>query len=228
MGSKGSDVNENVKMAAGDAAERDTRQHALQPGQPTHYPDRLRLPLSFDTDLLAADLALMSATPWIDHFVTQNYEGSWSAIPLRAAAGARHPIKMIYSDPTATEFEDTPMLAACPYFRTVLASFACPLQAVRLMRLTPGSIIKEHTDHDLRFEQGSVRLHIPVITNPNVEFELNRRRVILDAGSCWYLRLSDPHRVANRGKIDRVHLVIDAVVNDWVASLFTAAMQGQG
>jgi hypothetical protein len=50
--------------------------------------------------------------------------------------------------------------------------------------------------------------------------------VILEAGSCWYLRLSDPHRVANRGETDRVHLVIDAAVNDWVASLFAAAMQG--
>jgi len=221
MRSKGSVVNDNAKIAA----EPDTRQNARQRGWPTQCPDRLLLPLSFDTDLLAADLARLSATPWIDHFVTQNYEGSWSAISLRAVAGARHPVKMIYSDPTATAFEDTPMLAECPYFRSVLASLACPLQTVRLMRLAPGSIIKEHTDHDLCFEQGSVRLHIPVITNASVEFELNRRRVILDAGSCWYLRLSDPHRVANRGTFDRVHLVVDAVVNDWVAALFAAAMQ---
>jgi len=33
-------------------------------------------------------------------------------------------------------------------------------------------------------------------------------------GECWYLRLSDPHSVANRGTTDRVHLVVDAVVND--------------
>jgi hypothetical protein len=115
------------------------------------------------------------------------------------------------------------MLAACPYFQTVLATFACPLQAVRLMRLTPGSVIREHSDHDLSFEQGSVRLHIPIITNDGVVFELNRRRVVLDAGSCWYLRLSDPHSVANHGEADRVHLVIDASVNDWVAAVFAAA-----
>jgi hypothetical protein len=220
MRSKPSVVNDEVhiEMTAG--------QHAPRPGWPAECPDRLRLPLSFDPGLLAADLASLSATPWIDHFVKQNYEGSWSVIPLRSSAGARHPVRMIYSDPTATAFEDTPMLAECPYFRNVLASLACPLHAVRLMRLTPGSIIKEHTDLDLRFEQGSVRMHIPVITNENVEFELNRRRVILEAGSCWYLRLSDPHRVANRGDTDRVHLVIDAAVNDWVASLFSAAMAG--
>ena len=187
------------------------------------FPDRLRLPFAFDRGLLASDLRRLSATPWINHFVKQNYEGDWSVIPLRAPAGARHPVQMIYSDPTASVFEDTPMLADCPYYRAVLDRFACPLQAVRLMRLTPGSVIKEHTDHDLCFEQGSVRIHIPVTTNDGVAFELNRRRVILEAGSCWYLRLSDPHSVANRGDADRVHLVIDATVNEWVEAMFAAA-----
>ncbi len=187
------------------------------------FPDRLKLPFAFDRDLLAGDLRRLSGSPWISHFVTQNYQGDWSAIPLRGPVGARHPVQMIYSDPTATAFEDTPMLAACPYYRTVLDSFACPLQAVRLMRLTPGSVIREHSDHDLSFEQGSVRIHIPITTNDGVTFELNRRRVILEAGSCWYLRLSDPHRVANRGNADRVHMVIDATVNPWVEAAFAAA-----
>ena len=190
---------------------------------PMKFPDRLRLPLVFDRDLLAADLRRLQATPWIRHFVTQNYQGDWSVIALRGPAGARHPIQMIYSDPTVTAFEDTPMLAACRYFRSVLDSFDCPLQTVRLMRLTPGSIIREHTDHDLSFEQGSIRLHIPITTNDGVVFELNRRRVILEAGSCWYLRLSDPHSVANQGDADRVHLVIDASVNEWVEAAFAAA-----
>jgi hypothetical protein len=187
------------------------------------FPDRLQLPFTFDRDLLAADLRRLSATPWINHFVTQNYQGDWSVIPLRGPAGARHPVQMIYSDPTATAFEDTAMLADCRYFRAVLDSFACPLQAVRLMRLTPGSIIKEHCDHDLCFEQGSVRLHIPITTNEGVVFDLNRRRVTLEAGSCWYLRLSDPHSVTNRGDTDRVHLVIDATVNEWVEAVFATA-----
>jgi len=192
---------------------------------PMTYPDRLRLPFAFDRELLAADLQRLSASSWIRHFVTQNYQGDWSIIPLRGPAGARHPIQMVYSNPTATAFEDTPMLAATPYFRAVLDTFACPLQAVRLMRLAPGSVIKEHTDHDLCFEQGSVRMHIPIITNDGVAFELNRRRVILEPGSCWYLRLSDPHSVANRGDADRVHLVIDASVNAWIEAAFAAAAQ---
>jgi Aspartyl/Asparaginyl beta-hydroxylase len=186
-------------------------------------PDRLRLPFTFDADLLAGDLDRLSAVGWTQHFVPQNYDGDWSVIPLRGQAGATHPVMMIYSDPTCTDFEDTPMLAACPYFRQVLDTFQAPLGAVRLMRLTPGSIIKEHNDMDLSFEDGTVRIHVPVVTNPGVEFYLNRSRVVLDAGSAWYLRLSDPHSVVNRGSSDRVHLVIDAEVNRWVADILKSA-----
>ena len=197
------------------------RAKKVQPAS-MQFPDRLRLPLRFDGDRLAADLQRLSL-PWIDHFVKQNYDGNWSVIPLRAKADARHPIQMIYSDPTATAFADTPMLDECAYFRAVLDTFECPLRAVRLMRLTPGSVIKEHTDLDLSFEDGCVRIHVPVVTNDRVEFYLNHSRVVLEAGSAWYLRLSDPHSVVNRGDSDRVHLVIDASVNPWVEATFAAA-----
>jgi hypothetical protein len=92
------------------------------------------------------------------------------------------------------------------------------------MRLGPRSAIKEHSDHDLSFEQGTVRIHIPVVTNDQVDFRLNDTRCIMPAGSAWYLRLSDPHSVANHGTTDRVHMVIDATVNDWVKDLFIRAM----
>jgi hypothetical protein len=149
-------------------------------------------------------------------------------IPLRGLAGARHPVQMVYSDPSRSDFVDTPALAGSPYFRQVLASFACPLQAVRLMRLAPGSVIKEHHDHDLAFEQGTVRIHIPVTTNDGGDFRLNGVRCVMAAGSTWYLRLSDPHSVANRGLEDRVHLVLDAVVNDWITDLFERGARAAG
>src|SRR5262249_48305401 len=58
--------------------------------------------------------------------------------------------------------------------------------------------------------------HVVVATNPGVEFVLNGTPVPLAEGECWYLRLSDPHAVANRGTTDRIHLVIDAVVDPWL------------
>lgn len=187
------------------------------------FPDRLQLPLSFDPTRLARDLDALSATPWTAHYVQQNYEGEWSVIPLRCAAGETHPIRMIYSDPTAMAFVDTPFLEPCPYFRDVIAAFACEVRAVRLMRLGAGSVIKAHTDLDLDIESGAARVHVPVVTHPEVDFRLNGARVEMKAGEAWYLRLSDPHAVANRGTTDRVHLVLDLVADDWLTGLFEGA-----
>jgi hypothetical protein len=162
------------------------------------------------------DLERLESEDWIAHFVDSNYEGSWDALPLRGTAGASHPVMMIYSDPACTEFADTPFLTHCEYLPRVLQSFHCPLMAVRLMRLAAGSRILEHRDLDLAVEDGVARLHVPVRTNPDVDFRVNGRRVTLQEGECWYLRLSDPHSVVNGGSRDRVHLVIDCEVNDWL------------
>ena len=181
--------------------------------------DRYKLPLNFDVQRLQEDLSLFQPGDWIDHFVTQNYEGDWSVIPLRGPASATHPVMMIYSDPTCTQFADTEFLGRSLYRPQVLASFRCPLDACRLMKLAAGSRIKEHSDYDLSAEQGVARLHIPITTNAQVDFKLNGTSVVLEEGECWYLRLSDPHSVENRGQADRVHLVLDAHVNDWLAAL---------
>ena len=143
----------------------------------TRFPDRLLLPLAFEPARLAADLKAIEAAGWTGHFVKQNYDGDWSAIALRAPKGETHPLRMIYSDPACSDFVDTPLLAAAPYFREVLAAFACPLMSARLMRLAAGSRIKEHTDHDLAFEEGKVRIHIPVVTNAQVSTSASTARL---------------------------------------------------
>lgn len=192
---------------------------ASQPIPGPEYPDRVRLPLAFDPTRLTADLAALDGSEWVEHYVRQNYDGDWSVVPLRAPVGATHPIQMIYSPPGVNEFVDTVFLSRAPYFAEVIAAFRCPVMSVRLMRLTPGSVIKEHRDHDLRAEEGVARIHVPVVTNDGVEFYLNRERVTLRPGEAWYLRLADPHSVANHGSETRVHLVIDVVVDDWLAGL---------
>ena len=77
----------------------------------------------------------------------------------------------------------------------------------------------EHSDFDLGEQLGEVRLHVPVVTNSKVEFYLAGKRVAMDAGECWYLDLSLPHRVQNRGASERVHLVLDCVLNEWLRDL---------
>ena len=182
-------------------------------------PDRIRLPFAIDPAPLAADLAAFAESDWTSHFVRDNYEGDWSALPLRSAAGETHPKRMIYTGLTDRPHVDTPLLDRAPNFREALARFECPLRSVRLMRLGPGSLIREHFDPDLDAAEGSARLHVPVTSNEGVEFRLNGVPVAMTPGSVWYLRLADPHSVDNHGSTDRIHLVIDAVVNDWLQQM---------
>ena len=187
-------------------------------------PDRVKLPFAFDPVLLARDLAALAQAEWIDHFLTERYEGDWDVIPLRGPADARHPAMMIVTTPGQKNFADTPALAACPYFREMIDSFQTEIRGVRLLRLTPGSMLKEHTDHESTDEDGVLRLHIPVVTNPDVVFLLNGTRVVMEAGSAWYLRLRDSHSVANRGATDRVHMLVDLVMNDRLSRMLKSTL----
>ena len=112
-------------------------------------------------------------------------------------------------------------LEESPYLQKVLHTFQCPLLAVRLLRLNAGAIIKEHCDLELNFEKGEIRLHVPIITHDDVEFYLDNERVHLKEGECWYLNFNLPHSIINNSNIDRIHLVIDATVNDWVKDIFS-------
>jgi Aspartyl/Asparaginyl beta-hydroxylase len=89
-----------------------------------------------------------------------------------------------------------------------------------LLNLAVGAEIKPHSDHCLGYEDGCFRLHIPIITNSQVEFILDGNRVIMNEGECWYIDANFIHSVANRGETDRIHLVIDGIRNEWTDNLF--------
>ena len=180
------------------------------------FPDRIRLPFAFDVRAMREDLAALQDDEWIAHFVKQNYSGNWSVVPLRAPAGETHPIRMIYSDPSAVAWVDTPWLDRAPSWRRAIETFQCPVTTVRLMRLAPDSCIHEHCDHDLMAEAGVARIHVPITTNPGVTFTLNGTPVTMAPGEAWYLRLADPHAVRNEGRSDRVHMVLDVFVDAWL------------
>lgn len=189
------------------------------------WPDRLCLPLRFDTARLADELAALESLVWTDHFVTDNYKGRWCAIPLRIPAGTeqQHPILQITSHPASTAYVDAPLLSRLPCFRKLLQELGFPLRAARLMRLDPGAVVKTHSDPDLDFAQGHARIHIPVRTNPGARFVLNDTPVVMRAGEVWYLRLSDPHSLHNDGSEARVHLVVDAPAGPELRTLMVRA-----
>lgn len=187
-------------------------------------PDRIRLPFTFDPAGLLQDLEYAERTADFRRHASRDvYEGDWSVCPLRCAAYAKHPAHMIYADPFATEFRDLPILDDCPHFREAIAAFQAAPRVVRLNRLAAGAVIKEHEDREIHFDNAVVRIHIPVLTSPAVDFRLNGTQVVMPAGSAWYLRLSDPHSVTNRSDQARVHIVADFTVNDWMLDLFRSS-----
>ena len=159
------------------------------------------------------DVRAIQTAGWSPHFNTQYYDGDWSGIPLRSNSLTGP----LYIDPSRPDaFADLPILDQSTYLREVFAAFQAPLRSVRFLKLAPGACIREHRDFGLDLEEGVARIHIPIMTNPDVDFVLGGRMLKLLAGECWYLNLDLPHSVMNRGQTDRIHLVIDLVANSWL------------
>jgi hypothetical protein len=175
----------------------------------------LQLPYRFDAARLRAELAVAGLPDWSAHYNTRDFGGDWRGAALRSASGSTGELAAV-----APAFQDTPLLARCPYVREVLSAFRCPLKSVRLLSLAAGSFIREHSDDALDYEDGEVRIHVPVQTNPGVEFYLDGERLALTEGNTYYVNVNLPHRVSNRGSAERLHLVIDAEVNGWVREIF--------
>ena len=183
----------------------------------------LKLPLTFDPKGLRADLDRISSDEWVRHFNERYYEGDWSGVALRSAEGAS---KQLYSDPGKDEpFTDTPVLARCPSLQSALTALKCQVKSARLLKLGAGARILEHRDYNLSFDDGEVRLHVAITTGPLVDFYLNGERIVMNPGECWYINANLPHKVDNRSNSDRVHLVIDCKVDDWLRSLAASAVE---
>ncbi len=181
----------------------------------------LQLVKHFDGPTMQAEVNQLLDDWWKEHYNKKNYEGGWSIIPLRAVGGNPENLFSIHSSANeALQYSDTPLLEQCPYLKKVLDFFECEKTSVRLMKLNAGAIIKEHADQDMSFEEGEVRFHIPVQTNDKVSFYIQDDKVPMKEGECWYLNLTLKHRVCNEGASDRIHLVVDCLVNDWVKIFF--------
>lgn len=161
---------------------------------------------------------LLESREWMSHYNQLHYDGDWKVLALRTPGGKMDkPFAELLGEGT---FSNTYLLNLLPSTANLLEQLQCEKLSVRLLNLKAGSIIKEHRDIDLAFEQGEARLHIPVFTNEKVEFYVDGDLVGMQEGECWYINANLPHRVANRGERDRIHLVIDCMVNDWLSQIF--------
>nr|WP_315422806.1 aspartyl/asparaginyl beta-hydroxylase domain-containing protein [uncultured Pedobacter sp.] len=183
-----------------------------------------KLNLNVNVQLLQHELNdLLIGNNWMPHYNNADYTGNWHVLPLRTPGGnSDNPFADLLSH---KHFENTALLNNLPETSRFLENLKCEKLSVRLLNLHAGSIIKAHRDIELAFEQGEARLHIPIFTNPEVEFYVAEDRVVMDEGDCWYINANIEHRVTNNGPTDRIHLVIDCKVNEWLAKQITTGIK---
>ena len=161
----------------------------------------VKLPLRFEAERLAAEVLAVPEADWRPH--PQGHPGN-SALPLVAAHGDPT------NDATKGPMRPTRHLAAMPYLRQVLASFATVLGRTRLMRLDGNAEATAHTDTNYYWLE-RVRIHVPVLTRPEVEFQCGDRALHMAAGEAWVFDTWKRHNVLNPNPTRRIHLVADSV-----------------
>ncbi len=187
--------------------------------QKTISNDRIKLPITFDAKKLFEDYKALELEDFIYH----------NAIQLRAPAFTvdttlPHPPPAVdYADGSWTDWLNTDILNKSPFLLSIVNFFQehTDVTSIRLLRLAPTSVVKEHTDPTLSLEEEKsvIRLTIPIYGSEYEEFYLNGSLVEMKPGECWYLRLSDPHKIVNKGEMERVNLTIDLLPNQWVREL---------
>ncbi|MCE9685538.1 aspartyl/asparaginyl beta-hydroxylase domain-containing protein [Shewanella sp. AS16] len=184
-----------------------------------------KLPWRFEPGALQLELERFQADNWLPHVNRANYGGSWAVLPLRCLAehAQAHPILQGFAIETGDAWCNLPALTQAPAMLGIIERLRCPVGAVRLMRLQAGAHIKPHRDKGLSLEYGEARLHLPITTDPKVEFVVGGRRVPMPAGELWYINADAEHSVNNKSPGDRVNLVIDCKVNDWLRELIRGA-----
>lgn len=180
-------------------------------------PSSSQLPISFSISKLQSDLAICENDLWTPHFNTSRYEGNWTSVSLRSQSGLVNDITSFSN----VSYKNTNLLDRCHYFKEITDWFQCEKEAVRLLRLGPKSEIKEHFDNDTSYEDGFFRIHVPIITNSQVFFYVDKKLVPMKMGECWYANFQLPHSVENKSNEPRIHLTLDCIRNDWSDRLFT-------
>ena len=161
----------------------------------------VRLPLCADAARLAAELAELDDKVWRDH--PEGAPGN-TALPLVAAGGDPR------NDATKGPMAPTPVLAHLPYTRQVLAALGTTIGRSRFMRIAQETELHAHVDTNYYWWH-HLRVHVPVVTHPDVEFHLGDESTRMGPGEVWVFDTWRRHRVLNPVDAPRIHLVVDTV-----------------
>ncbi|MDF7775096.1 sulfotransferase [Sphingomonas sp. AOB5] len=176
----------------------------------------LRLPIRFDADALKAEMDALPPRAWVAH---PNRLPGNEAVRLVTPDGAA-------SEGTEGNMAPTEFLRASPYMMQVMAEIGAVWGRGRLMRLAPGATVPPHIDTNFYWRK-HLRIHVPIVTSPQVAFTCNGRTVNMAAGECWAFDTFSVHQVRNDWDQQRTHLVIDTVGSDGLWDLIARARRGE-
>lgn len=178
-----------------------------------------------------------------NHYSNYNKGKSWSALSLKGFSNnitfIEKPAEVIKSKKWAKKYEgktfDLQNTFLMDIFKEPVEKILhgmfpnCEFERIRLMRLSPGGgELLRHSDlqdPDNGTDNGkTMRFHVPIITNPNVEFSVwnwNGEKITHNpkVGDMFMLDTRKPHTVINNGNEQRIHLVIDVFCNSYVRDL---------
>ena len=160
----------------------------------------VRLPIRFSADALAGEVSSLPSSAWVAH--PNAFPGN-NAVRLITPGG-------MPTDALEGSMAPTEHLLACPYIMEIMSELAGTWGRSRLMGLAPGAEVPAHVDSHY-YWRTHLRIHIPVITNPGVEFTCGDETVHMAPGECWIFDSFQRHEVHNRGNAHRVHLVLDTI-----------------
>ena len=175
----------------------------------------LKLPMRFDADALASEVRALPQSAWTPH--------------PNAIVG-NEAVRLITPHGEPTDAIEGPMaptvhLQSCDYVRQVMAEIGGVWGRSRFMGLAAGREVPSHIDINY-YWRTHLRIHIPVITNPDVLFTCGDETVHMAPGECWVFDSFRWHNVQNKGSEQRIHLVLDTVGGGLLPELMKAAESG--
>jgi hypothetical protein len=182
-----------------------------------------KLEASYPADALRAELEEVLANYAPKQQFGPYHKGGWKGIALHAIDG--NPLED-QDEPDAT-FEKTPALKFAPTMEAIIDSFPCYKRRIRILKLSPGHKIYWHRDFWHSIDSTQLRLHVPIITNDKVGFQISHQDCRWQPGELWYGDFTFPHRLQNAGENARVHLVIDLMKNDELVRMLPTSLSSQ-
>ncbi|MDH3636656.1 MAG: aspartyl/asparaginyl beta-hydroxylase domain-containing protein [Gammaproteobacteria bacterium] len=145
-----------------------------------------------------------------------DHAGGWKSVSLISYGGDPFESKIVPGKPPMK----TAAIKLAPYIESVIDGFDFEKTRVRMMQLLPGETILWHFDPNESIDISIARIHIPLVTNPDVIFQISHEDCQWRAGEIWYGDFSFPHRLFNGGQEGRIHLVLDVNVSDKLLAIF--------